>query len=97
MGCKAPREGHCEACAMQDKSDTLGLCLGLCLSRSQRKQIPARRALPCILPVWAGVLQPGFFASRLVATCFVTEKHDSGTVKAVEISAAAVILKISER
>ena len=70
MGCKAPREGHCEACAMQDKSDTLGLSLGLCLSRSQRKQIPARRALPCILPVWAGVLQPGFFASRLVATCF---------------------------
>ena len=26
-----------------------------------------------------------------------TAKHDSGTVKAVEISAAAVILKISER
>ena len=22
MGCKAPREGHCEACAMQDKSET---------------------------------------------------------------------------
>ena len=72
MGCKAPREGHCEACAMQDKSDTLGLCLGLCLSRSQREQIPVRRKLPCILflPVWAGALQPGFFASRLVATCF---------------------------
>ena len=26
MGCKAPREGHCEACAMQDKSDTRPYC-----------------------------------------------------------------------
>ena len=48
MGCKAPREGHCEARVERDKSDTLVLCLGLCLSRSQRKQIPARRMLPCI-------------------------------------------------
>ena len=34
MGCKAPREGHCEARVERDKSDTLVLCLGLYLSRS---------------------------------------------------------------
>ena len=98
MGCKAPREGHCEACAMQDKSDTLGLCLGLCLSRSQRKQIPARRALPCILPVWAGSCNPAFLRRDWSRHALPPTKHDSGAAKPVEISAAAVILKnFSER
>ena len=36
-------------------------------------------------------------AAHWCAMLFPPEKHDSGTVKAVEISAAAVILKISER
>ena len=62
MGCKAPREGHCEACTMQDKSDTLGLCLGLCLSRSQRKQL-LHGGAPCVFIML-------LFVSRLVATCF---------------------------
>ena len=99
MGCKAPREGHCEARVERDKSDTPVLCLGLCLSRSQREQIPhgaSCRAF-CFCQFGPGPCNPAFLRRDWSRHALPPTKHDSGAAKPVEISAAAVILKISER
>ena len=62
MGCKAPREGHCEARMQRDKSDTRGVRWAFASSVA-------------IARSFGTVEHRAFFslrlvASRLVATCF---------------------------
>ena len=62
MGCKAPREGHCEARMQRDKSDTRVLLLAFASSEAKESSFCTveHRAFFIMLLV----------ASRLVATCF---------------------------
>ena len=69
MGCKAPREGHCEARMQRDKSDTRVLLLAFASSEAKESSFCTveHRAFFIMLLV----------ASRLVATCFQPVKESS--------------------